>query len=306
MTIPDKIKQEIKKRLQEIEAYRSHSLFKEARFRCQELAALIRKTPAITDKQKLLEQLWGKVKKIDAELKTFDAFSESVEMSPVEQAVVRQLFTSGKGGKSSAAFETAAAMLVFGQQSAALKAFHELLDDDTHRIAAAKSIIRCYLMEGQFQKAAKQYLTWFKDDRLPRPMLVSVRIFLQAALTKKGYKQQLPEPVMLEEIQWAPEPELEESDFLSIVLPYMTKQMIAKQVLLDVNFQRGKMINCIVPKAEAGLIGFLRPGSVFREVQINGTDMITFCSVRLSEVSNIKVGRHAGDTTITMRVLDDD
>ncbi len=306
MTMPTKIKREIQKRLLEIEAYRTHSLHKEARICCLDLASFIRKTPAITDRKKLLAQLSSKVKKIDAELKTFDAFSESVEMSPVEQAVVRQLFTSVKGGKASAAFETAAAMLVFGQQSAALKAFHDLLDDDTHRIAAAKSIIRCYLMEGQFQKAAKQYMTWFRDDRLPRPALDSVRIFLQAVLTKKGYKQQLPEPIVIEEIQWAPEPEVEESDFLSIVLPYMTKGLRTKQALLDVNFQRGKMINCIVSKAETGLIGFLRPGTIFHEAQINGTDMISFCSVRLSEVSNIKVGRYAGDTTITMRVLDDD
>jgi len=303
MTMPAKIKQELQKRLQEIEAYRSHSLYKEARIRCQELAAFIRKTPAITNQEKLLAQLWRKVKKIDAQLETFNAFSASVEMPAKEQAIVRQFFTSGKGDKASAAFETATALLVFGQQSAALKAFSELLDDDNQRIAAAKSIIRCYLREDQVQKAAKQYMAWFRDETLPHQALDSVRIFLQAVLTKKGYKQQLPEPVVIEEIQWEPEPE--EEDLLSIVLPYMTKRLRAKQVLLDINFQRGKMINCIVPKAETGLVDFLRPGTVFRDVQLNGTDMITFCSVRLTEVSKIRVGKHAGDTTITLRVLVD-
>lgn len=307
MSIPIKVKQEIQKRLQEIEAYRSHSLFKEARIRCRELAVLIKKTEAIPNRKKLLGQLADKIKKIDAQLQTFDAFSASVEMSQREQQVVHKLFTSKNHGSASADFEAATALQIFGQYAAAIKAFQALLDDETHRVAAAKSIIRCHLGEGQIKKAVRQYLDWLKDKRVPPQALDSVRVFLQAVLTKRGYKQQLPEPVFIEEAQFEllPETEDEPEDFLSIVLPYKADRLQTKEVVLDVNFQSGSVISCIVPKSEKGLLDNLKPGSKLSNVQINGADMITFSSIRLSEVSKIRVGRYAGDTTITMKVVDD-
>ena len=63
MNMPLEIKKEIQKRLQEIEAYRSHSLFKEANVRCRELAVFIKKNTAIPNRQKLLQQLSLKIKK---------------------------------------------------------------------------------------------------------------------------------------------------------------------------------------------------------------------------------------------------
>ena len=132
-----------------------------------------------------------------------------------------------------------------------------------------------------------------------------MRIFLQAALTKKGFRQELPVPIIMDEIQLDPEPDTGPEDYLSIALPYTVGRMEKKELLLDINFQSGQRINCIVSKFEGALLESLKPGAVYKEVQLNGIDMITFCSVRLKEISKIKVGKHAGDTTITMQVLDD-
>ena len=307
MNMPHKIRQEIQKRLQEIEAYRSHSLFKEARVRCQELAAFIKKTDTISSRKKLLGQLAGKIKKIDAELKTFDAFSESVEMSAREQQVVHKLFTSQKNDRTATDFEAATALQIFGQHEAAIKAFQALVDNDTHRIAAAKSIIRCHLGDGQIKKAVRQYLDWLKDNSFPPQALDSVRTFLQAVLEKKGYQQQLPEPIVIEEIQFDPLPEIEDEpdDFISIVLPYKDDRQQTQEAVLDVNYQSGNVISCIVPRTEKELLDLLKPGTKLSNVQINGADMITFTSFSLREVTKIRVGRYAGDTTITMRVVDD-
>jgi len=305
MTVPAKIRQEIQKRLQEIEAYRSHSLFKEARVRCQELAAFIKKTPDIPNKEKLLGQLVSKVRKIDDELKTFDDFSAGVEMSSHEQTVVQELFTSGKKGDAKTAFETATAMLVFGQWAPALKSLRELLGDDTHRVAAAKSIIRCHLGAKQYQAAVNDYLAWFKDDHFPKQALDSVRAFLQAALEKKGFKQTLPVPIIMDGIEAPAELDDEPEDFLSIVITYKDNRQQKKEVVLDVNFQSRVRINCIVPWTESDLLEYLKPGIVIPDVQLNGVDMITFSSLRLKEVSKIRVGRYAGDTTITLLFMDD-
>ena len=318
MTIPNKIIQEIQKRLLEIETYRSHYLYKEARICCQAMARFIKKTKAVKSKQSFLTKIDKKVAQINHELQAFSALSASVEMSPHEQALVRQLFVSGKGENASADFETATALLVFGQRSAALNAFKALLDDDQHRIAAAKSIIRCHVGDGNIQEAANAYLAWFKDDSFPPKALESVRIFLQAVLTKKGYKQTLPEPIIVEEVPLEPErepvqvpelefePEIDAGDYLSIVLPFVNKRFRKQEIVLDVNFQRGRRINCIVPSHKKIHSGFFKAGAIFNDVQINGTSMVTFCSIRLTEVSKIRVGRHVGDTTVTMVVLDDD
>jgi len=310
MTIPNKIIQEIQKRLLEIETYRSHYLYKEARICCQAMARFIKKTKAVKSKQSFLTKIDKKVAQINHELQAFSALSASVEMSPHEQALVRQLFVSGKGENASADFETATALLVFGQRSAALNAFKALLDDDQHRIAAAKSIIRCHVGDGNIQEAANAYLAWFKDDSFPPKALESVRIFLQAVLTKKGYKQTLPEPVTIEAVSWVQvpelEPEIDAGDYLSIVLPFVNKRFRKQEIVLDVNFQRGRRINCIVPSHKKIHSGFFKAGAIFNDVQINGTSMVTFCSIRLTEVSKIRVGRHVGDTTVTMVVLDDD
>jgi hypothetical protein len=309
MTIPNTIIHEIQKRLLEIETYRSHYLYKEARTCCRELAKFIQKTKAVKSKQSFFTKISKKVKQIDYELEAFSSLSSNVEMSPHEQSLVRQLFVSGKSGSASTDFETATALLVFGQRPAALNAFKALLEDDTHRIAAAKSIIRCHVGDGNIQKAASEYRAWFKDDSFPPKALASVRIFLQAVLTKNGYKQTLPEPVIIEEAPVEPElelePEIDTGDYLSIVLPFVNKRFRKQEIVLDVNFQRGKRINCIVPSYQDKLSGYFKAGSVFNDVQINGTSMVTFCSVRLTEVSKIRVGVHAGDTTITLEVLED-
>ena len=307
MAVPIEIRKEIQKRALEIKTYRSHYLYEEARIRCQELAAFIRKAPGIPDKEQLLGQLTIKIKKINAEMKAFDDFSSSVQMSAKEQTVVRELFTSGKGQEADSAFETAKVLLTFGQQKLALKAFRDLLKDGKHRVAAAKGILRCHLMEGQAQKAANEYLVWFKGDHFPRKALDLVRIFLQAALNKKGFRQELPIPVMADEIETQIEPGAEEEvvDYLSVVLPYVADGEVKKEILLDITFQSENMITCIVPGVETGLPGFLTPGKIFPEVQINAVDMITFRKVRLMQASKIKVGKYAGDTTISMKVLDD-
>jgi hypothetical protein len=308
MTIPNKIIHEIQKRLLEIETYRSHYLYKEARICCRELAKFIQKTKAVKGKQAFFTKIDKKVKQLEHELEAFSALPASVEMTPHQQSLVRQLFISGKGGSASADFETATALLVFGQRPAALNAFRALLDDDTHRIAAAKSIIRCHIGDGQTHKAASEYLAWFEDGSFPPKALASVRIFLQAVLTKKGYKQTLPEPAIIEEAPVELELELEPDtgDYLSIVMPFVTKFFRKKEIVLDVNFQRGKRINCIVPSYKKDLRGYFKAGTVFKDVQINGTSTVTFCSIRLTEVSKIRVGNHSGDTTITMEVLDND
>jgi len=304
MTMPLEIIQEIQKRLLEIETYRSHQLYKEAHTRCRELLNFIERSPAVTRKQAFLVKLSKKLEQIDGELKAFLEFSKKAKMTTKERELVRKLFTTGKGTKASDAFEEATALLVFGQRAEALEAFKALLTDANQRVAAAKSIIRCLLGDGQVQAAVNEYLEWLKTDGLPPQELDSVRAFLQAVLTKKGYRQQLPEPMIIEEIEVEPVAAEDEGDLISIQVPYVDKRFRKSKVLLDVNFQSGSMINCILPKSKENLVGFFRPGSIFHNVRINGTNTAIKASIRMVEVSKISEGQQAGSTTITMEVME--
>ena len=138
----------------------------------------------------------------------------------------------------------------------------------------------------------------------PPKELDSVRGFLQAVLTKKGYRQQLPEPMIIEEIEVEPEPEEEDGDLISIQLPYVDKRFRRNKVLLDVNFQSGNMINCILPKSKENLVGFFKPKSIFHDVRINSTHTAINASIRLVEVSKISEGEQAGSYTINMEVME--
>lgn len=305
MTMPIEIVQEIQKRLLEIETYRSHQLFKEARTSCQNLLGYIETTPEVTNKQAFLVKLSKKLEQIDGELQAFLEYSQAAKMTPKERELVRKLFTTGKGTRASDAFEEATALLVFGQRAEALKAFQALLTDATHRVEAAKSIIRCLLGGNQVQAAVNEYLEWLKTDRLPPQELDAIRAFLQAVLTKKGYRQQLPEPMIIEEIEVEILPvEEEDGDLISIRVPYVDKRFRKNHVLLDVNFQRGSMINCILPQSKGNLVGSFKPGSIFHDVRINSTNAAIVASIRLVEVRKISEGQQAGSHTITMEVME--
>lgn len=302
----DDTRQDIQKRLIEIDAYRSHSLYKEARIRCRELASIIKSATHLPEQNQLLTRLSRMVKEIDEGARAFDAISGTVKMSTREQQLVRRLFSGGKRGRGAGDFEHATVMLVFGQHGAALEAFHKLLDIDAHRVAAAKSIIRCHLGDDHLKRAVNQYLIWHKNETFPPVQLEDVRVFLQALMEKKGLNMQLPKPMIkAEEVALDRTPETTSPDFLSVVLPYADQRMRMKQVMLDVNFQRGARINCIVPAAESAFTAFMRKGMIFPNVQVNATDMISFCSVRLLEAGEITGGRHKGDATITLEVLNE-
>jgi hypothetical protein len=181
------IKENIKTLFREIEVYRSHSLFEEARGKCQKLGKLIRENERIKNKQELLNIVAEKIRDLKEDVRRVGHETASVQMSKREQALVKKLFAvPKKGGGDSAAMEGAIALLVFGQYHKALGEFKELINKNSLRVVAAKNIIRCHVGLSSLDDAVKQYEQWLSRGQFPPREIENIRSFLQDILKKKG------------------------------------------------------------------------------------------------------------------------
>ena len=77
------IKQEIQQLIKEIEVYRSHSLFTEAKEKCQKLSVKIRQSDKLKNKKKFLTILSQKIKMLENDIRKFETVGTSIEMSSV-------------------------------------------------------------------------------------------------------------------------------------------------------------------------------------------------------------------------------
>jgi hypothetical protein len=311
--------------IREIETYRAHCLFAEARKRAVELANLILENERLKDKKKLLMAVVDKIEAIEEEAESFAALGKTVrqEQEPVEQRWARKVFSSAfEPGTDAAAYEGATALMVFGQFGAALMAFEILMESDEFRAPAAKNIIRCLLGVGSTKKAVEYYRRWVKEKAFATRELKVIRTFLQRALQDKGVAITLPDPdapppapakpVKPEAAAEPAEPE-ERADaspieltleLLSITFTVEDEFGERKRYTLDVNFQRGKTISLIVSGKERQLVRHLSPGRTLTDVMFEATDLTYYASCMVYGNSRIRVGEKMGDYTITLKLLD--
>ncbi len=297
--------QEVQKRVMEIDTYRSHGLFKEAKIRCRELRGYIEKKSRSRERSKFLAIVSEKVNEINAAARAFEMFTEIAQMSAREQAIVRRLFSSSSiSGADAAAFEGGVALLIFGQHAAAAAEFRKLLGSASHGVAAAKNILRCHTGSGRVQKAVDEYRRWVAKKTLPPEQLKIVREFLQGLLKEKGVSVRLAKPAAAPKAGPKKQTKQKGDDFFSVLLPFPGDRTGLKNLTLDVNFHRGRMLNCIVPKSEQAFLELIQPGTIIPDAQLNTEDTISFHKIRITEKETIRLGDRAGDITITMDLLD--
>jgi len=298
------IKKHILKLLKEIDAYRSHSLFAEAKKMCSQLSDFIQKSDQIKNKQRLLNTVSKKVGDLENDIRAFEEDGTLVQMSAEEQNVVKKLFSlSIENGTDSSIFKGASALLVFGQYEAAFKEFKKLMASANLRVVAAKNILRCHMGFSSIDDAIKQYQIWLSKGNFTPGQLVKVRAFLQSILDRKGIDKKLHFPEVPEDVQEDEISKEEFIDILSIIIPLGAESQKEEEILLDVNFQRGNMINLIISKKYQDLADYLKPGMRLNDVQFNSTEIIFIDSCVVSEISPIRFGPKTGDYTFTLDIL---
>ena len=312
----------------EIEVYRSHGLFEEAKGKCEEMAEQIRKNDQFKEKQKLMATVSKIIRGLENDAREFEKVEASVQITTKEQDLIKELFPSSeKKGTDSEALNVAETLLVFGQFERALSEFNELIKRDTFRLIAAKNILRCHIGRGSFDYAVRQYQEWLSSGQCPSGELRKIRSFLQETLRKKGVDKSLPKPKgtlgkicsFLQGIfkkrgidKSLPKPEgtidvkedekLEDKliDISSILIPLDNEH--EKGIRLDVSFQKGNVISVIISKTNQVLIDHLIVGLRLNDVEFYSPAVTFKDSCVVSAKSRIKSGPNKGDYTLVFKI----
>jgi tetratricopeptide (TPR) repeat protein len=312
--------------LKEVEVYRSHCLFIEARKRAGDLIGFIRKNDRLKHREQILISLKMKIRQIEEEADAFEAVGLSSHLSPTDRTRIRKAFSSAfEMGTDASVYEAATAFLVFGQFKEALSEFRKLIKSKLFRVAAVKNIFRCYIGLSEIKQAVALYLKLRESALFPPEELDRVHYFLQSILKMKGVSRQLPRPKPAEkppppetletpgprkpESLEEPEPPAPEEvvvepslDILSVTLSYPDQNKKKKSIVLDVSFQRKNTINVIVPGKNLDLLNYLQPGKALEDLQFNSTDIIFVDDGVVHGKTEIRVGKKQGDYTVTIKL----
>jgi hypothetical protein len=297
----------------EVETYRAHCLFVEARKRADELVRFIRSNERIRNRDRILRALKAKIRQIDIEAEAFEAVGLTSHLSARDKTLIRRIFSSAfEEGSDASIYEAATAFLVFGQFKEALAELRKLLKSRIFQVAAVKNIFRCYIGLGAVKKAVALYLKLHEAGSFPPGALERVRYFLHSVLKIKGINRTLPKPhppPQPVEPPQKPKPAtpqeilLEPSlDVLSAKLHYPDRKKIERSIALDVNFQKRNTISVIVPGSNRELVEYLTPGMRLDCIELSTTDLIFIDEGVVHAKSEIRVGDKRGDYTVTIRL----
>jgi len=297
----------IKTLLREIEVYRTHGLYKEAKQRCRQLSGLILQSDQVKNKQKVLDAVSKKIEDIENGSCRVEAVEASGHMSTKEQALVKNLFSfSEEDGTDSADLEGATALLVFGQYEKALSEFNELIKRDSLRVDAAKNILRCHIGLSSIDNAVTQYQQWLSSSQFPSEELGKIRSFLQDILITKGIDKSLPEPEVAIDVIDVEEHEIEEEGFIDIVsieIPLNDELQEGGGIGLDVSFQKENIISVIIPSTNQDLIDYFKVGLRLNDVQFFAVAIMFKESCVITAKEQIESGPRKGDYTLVMDIL---
>ena len=312
----------------EIEVYRSHGLFEEAKGKCEEMAEQIRKSDKYHDKRELMATVSKIIRGLENDAREFEKLEATAQITTKEQDLIKELFPSPeKKGTDLEALNVAETLLVFGQFKRALSEFNELIKIDTFRLVAAKNILRSHIGRGSLDHAVRQYREWLSSEQFSSGELRKIRSFLHEILKKRGVDKSLPKPKgtlgkicsFFRDIfkkrgidKSLPKPEgtidvkenekLEDEfiDISSILIPLDDEH--EKGIRLDVSSQKGNVVSVIVPNTNQVLIDHLIVGLRLNDVEFYSPAVIFKDSCVVSAKSRIKSGPKKGDYTLIFKI----
>lgn len=296
------IKESIQKLLQEADLYKKHGLLDEARGKYTEAEQQVREHDRIQNKEKILKGIANKIRLLDSDTERVEKGPSSPELSARAQDLIKNLFSFSKtDSEEEAILEGAIALAKFGQFERALNEFKKLIDTESHRVVAAKNILRCQIQRISENAAADQYEAWVEKGDFPTGQLEKIRLFLVEILKSKGIQRDLT-PVLVKE-ETAQEPEEEEFIDISSIGIYLDAGPAKGKVAeFDVNFQSGNMLSLIISKHDAKTIDFVKEGDRLTDLQFFSPIAMFSGSGVVSAKSEIKSGPKQGDFCLDIKI----
>lgn len=297
------IKESIKSLLQEADLYKKQGLLDEARRKYLEAEQKVQAHDRIQNKEKILKGIANKILLLDSQTKRVEKGPSSPELSEKAQDLIKNLFSfSETDSKEEAMLEGAIALAKFGQFERALGEFNKLIDKESHRVVAAKNILRCHIQLSSEDAAADQYEDWVKKGNFLPSQLEKIRLFLVEILKTKGIQRDLTPVSMKEDVVQAPEEEEEFIDISSIGIYFNDGPAKGKVVEFDVNFQSGNMLSLIISKNDAKTIESIQEGDALKDLQFFSPIAMFNGSGIVAAKAQIKSGPKQGDFCLDIKI----
>lgn len=309
------LKDQIKAILQEAEIYRRQGLLEEARSKYKEATDLIQTNEQLRNRDALIQAIGSKVASLDSTTDALDNEEASPQLSPKAQDLIKKLFSfSEKKDRDEAALEGAIALAKFGQFDGALQEFKALIERDTHRLVAAKNILRCHFAVNANEAAVNQLKEWQTGDLFSPEQLTGLRASVADHLTRQGVEMELPE---IENVAPAAEGDFsasgdmgmgddDQGEFLDITSIGITMEdgpSKGQMVEFDVNFQSGNMLSLIIPSKDEPLIAQLQDGVRLDNIQYYSPIAIFKGAGVVASRTQIKNGPKKGDFCLDVKIV---
>lgn len=311
------LKDQIKAILQEAEIYRRQGLLEESRSKYKEATDLIQANAQLRNREALIQAIGSKVASLDSTTDALDNEDASPQLSPKAQDLIKKLFSfSEKKDRDEAALEGAIALAKFGQFDGALQEFQTLIERDTHRLVAAKNILRCHFAVNANEAAVDQLKAWLAGDLFSPEQLTGLKSNVADHLARQGVEVELPEievsaPAAADDSSAPGDMGMglnddDQGEFLDITSIGITMEAGPSQgqmIEFDVNFQSGNMLSLIIPSKDEPLIEQLQDGIRLDNIQYYSPIAIFRGAGVVSSRTQIKNGPKKGDFCLDVKIV---
>jgi len=290
------MREKIKSLLKQAELYRSQGLFNEARESYERVRRIIQKSKQLPNREQLLENISKKINKVQGVLVRLENASNTPQMSPEVNKLIKKLFSqTSSNDKHAAALEGAVALAKFGQFNDAIAEFRRLLDVDSQRVQAAKNILRCLVTYKSSDDAFAQLSEWKSEDLFTVDELEKVKSFFEVILDKKWDEKGAARSEALTGGA------VDEDEFLDISAVAITLPN-GNQIELDVSFQSGNVISLIIDRKDEQMIQDLKEGSKLEDVHFYSPIAIFRGSGEVTSKTQITSGPKQGDYSMDIKI----
>ena len=304
------ITKKIKILLQEAEFYHTQGLLNEAMEKYNNATKLIQSDEQLKTNQKLINGISKKILALKEDIIKIEKAPKKPEVSAKMQDLIKKMVSlSPDKNEALKALDGAIALAKFGQTKRAISEFNELIETDSLRFVAAKSMLRCHMALSSMDEAVAQYEQWISDRRFSTIQLDKLCVFLENILKKEGVEKKLPKrkpPKDSIDVVQVKGPETEDDDILDInsmgITIYRGPQK-GQVVEFKIRFQLGNVVSLLIPIRDKDLIDVFKVGDMINDIQYYSTAALYSGSGIVTSVKEIKIGPLTGDYCVDIKII---
>ncbi len=304
------ITKKIKILLQEAELYHTQGLLNEAMEKYNNAAKLIQSNEQLKSNQNLINGISKKILALKEDITKIEKAPKKPEVSAKMQDLIKKMVSlSPDKNEDLKALDGAIALAKFGQIKRAISEFNELIETDSLRVVAAKSMLRCHMALSSMDEAVAQYEQWISDQRFSTIQLDKLRVFLENILKKEGVEKKLPKrkpPKDSIDVAKVKGPEIKDDDIIDINSMGITiyKGPLKGEIVeFKIRFQLGNVVSLLIPIRDKDLIDVFKVGDRINDIQYYSASSLFNGSGIVTSVKEIKIGPLRGDYYVDIKII---